>query len=140
MTKKKSFSGQKQPPIQPEHRQLSASMASLDVKGGHQGRPRKAKEAPKPPASSASGSSHTSTPNFNGSRPPTASASSEANNEDRKRNEVRRSASNHGNRPSQGNTFIALCQFKGVLWSLYLLHGTSFLILWKPDLHRYKKL
>ena len=107
MTKKKSFSGQqaKPPPIQPEHRQLSASMASLDVKGGHQGRPRKAKEAPKPPAS-ASGSSHTSTPNFNGSRPPTASASSEANNEDRKRNEVKRSASNQGNRPSQGKVLL----------------------------------
>ena len=118
VAKKKSFSGATSSTsrqIQEEHRQLSASMASLDVKQGH--RPRKSKEAPKPPSVPSNSTSHASTPNFNGSRngaevqadSPASNRADAPSTEDRgdrgskSRSEVKRSASNHGNRP-QGNS------------------------------------
>ena len=118
VAKKKSFSGatsSSQRQIQEEHRQLSASMASLDVKQGH--RPRKSKEAPKPPSVPSNSTSHASTPNFNGSRngvevqadSPASNRADAPSTEDRgdrgskSRSEVKRSASNHGNRP-QGSS------------------------------------
>ena len=141
VAKKKSFSGatsSSSRQIQEEHRQLSASMASLDVKQGH--RPRKSKEAPKPPSVPSTSTSHASTPNFNGSRNGVeVQADSPASNradgvaEDRgdrgskSRSEVKRSASNHGNRP-QGSSKSEHKHFLKLSFIILLVSQIDFLV------------
>ena len=142
VAKKKSFSGATSSTsrqIQEEHRQLSASMASLDVKQGH--RPRKSKEAPKPPSVPSNSTSHASTPNFNGSRngaevhadSPASNRADAPSTEDRgdrgskSRSEVKRSASNHGNRP-QGSSKSEHKHFSKLSFCLFLKLSFWFLI------------